>query len=55
MLELVLDQQLIDISHGLPPSNTVAVKRLPAGQQDRLRSAFGVVGNLAEVTRDLLF
>jgi CBS domain-containing protein len=55
LLDLLTDQQLHDISQGLPPSNTVVVKRLSAGRQDRLRSALGAVGNLAELTRDLLF
>jgi DNA polymerase-3 subunit epsilon/CBS domain-containing protein len=55
LLDLLADQQLYDISQGLPPSNTVAVKRLSAGQQDRLRSALGAVGSLAELTRNLLF
>lgn len=55
LLELLADQQIDDIFNGLPPSNTVVVKRLSAGQQDRLRLALGAVGNLAELTRDLLF
>jgi CBS domain-containing protein len=54
-LGLALAQQIEDIEQGRPPSNAVAVKRLPARDRERLRAAFEAVGNLDEVTRNLLF
>lgn len=55
LLDLLADQQIDDITNGLPPSNTVVVKRLSPGVRDRLRSVLAAVGNLDELTRDLLF
>jgi len=55
LLEMVLDQQLIDIDQGHPPSNSVAVARLSGGERDRLRSALDAVRHLDTMTRDLLF
>jgi CBS domain-containing protein len=55
LLDLLVDQQVVDIADGRPASNTVAVKRLSAGERDRLRSALGAVRNLETLTRDLLF
>ena len=54
-LDLIVGQQVEDIDHGIPLSNTVVVKRLSHGDRDRLRSALGAVSNLDGVTRDLLF
>jgi CBS domain-containing protein len=54
-MSLILDQQLDDIAHGLPPSNAVAVKRLSRAERSRLRSALDAVGVLDALTRDLLF
>jgi DNA polymerase-3 subunit epsilon/CBS domain-containing protein len=55
LLDLLLAQQVEDLECGRPPSNAVAVKRLSARDRERLRSALEVVGNLDEITRDLLF
>jgi len=55
LLDFMTDQQVADIAQGRPASNTVMVKRLSAGERDRLRSALGAVRNLDTLTRDLLF
>jgi CBS domain-containing protein len=54
-LDLLLDQQLDDLEHGRPPSNTVLVKRLSAAERLRLRSALQQVRHLDALTQDLLF
>lgn len=54
-LDLILDQQIDDIEHGIPPSNGVAVKRLSRRNRDRLREALSAVAYLEELERDLLF
>lgn len=55
LLDLLVDQQVVDIAEGRPATNTVALKRLSAGERDRLRSAIDAVRNLETLTRDLLF
>jgi DNA polymerase-3 subunit epsilon/CBS domain-containing protein len=54
-LDLMLDQQLDDIEHGLPPTNTTLVKRLSRRDRERLRAALHAVKHLDDLTRDLLF
>jgi len=54
-LDLALAQQIEDIRRGIPPSNAVEVKRLPARDRERLRSALKAVSHLGDLTRDLLF
>lgn len=54
-LDLILSQQVEDIEHGMPPSNTVAVRRLSQRNRDRLRMALQAVKNIDVLTRDLLF
>jgi DNA polymerase-3 subunit epsilon/CBS domain-containing protein len=54
-LDLMLAQQVEDLVQGVPPSNAVAVKRLSPRERERLRAAFGAVGQLDTLTRDLLF
>ncbi len=54
-LELILRQQIDDITEGLPPSNAVAVSRLGPGDRNRLRAALEAVQHLDDLTRDLLF
>ena len=49
------DQQIEDIEQGIAPSNAVAIKRLSAGDRDRLRAALSAVAHLKHLTRDLLF
>jgi len=54
-LSLILSQQVEDMANGIPPGNTVAVKRLSAGERKRLRSALEAVRHIDETTRNLLF
>ncbi|MDP3690858.1 DUF294 nucleotidyltransferase-like domain-containing protein [Bradyrhizobium sp.] len=54
-LDLILSQQVEDIAHGTPPSNTVSVKRLSARDRDRLHAALRAVAAIDALTRDLLF
>ena len=54
-LDLLLDQQIEDMEHGVPASNAVAIKRLSHRDRDRLRSALRSVAQLDHMTQDLLF
>ena len=54
-LDLLLDQQIKDMEHGVPASNAVAIKRLSHRDRDRLRSALRSVAQLDHMTQDLLF
>jgi CBS domain-containing protein len=54
-LDLILRQQVDDISHGLTPSNAVAVRSLSPRKRQRLREGLAAVEPLEELTRDLLF
>ena len=54
-LDLILSQQLEDIAHGTPPSNTVSVKRSSVRDRDRLRMALEAVSAVDSLTRDVLF
>ena len=54
-VDLILSQQIEDISHGTSPSNTVVVKQLSARDQERLRSALEAVACVDQLVRDVLF
>jgi CBS domain-containing protein len=54
-LDLILAQQIADISAGRPADNTVVVKNLSARDRERLRAALQAVAPLDDLTRDLLF
>jgi CBS domain-containing protein len=54
-LDLLLDQQIEDMDHGVPASNAVVIKRLSQRDRDRLRSALHLVAQLDQLTQDLLF
>jgi CBS domain-containing protein len=54
-LDLILSQQVEDVTHGTPPSNAVSVKRLSAHDRDRLRSALEGVASVDELVRNVLF
>jgi DNA polymerase-3 subunit epsilon/CBS domain-containing protein len=54
-VDLILAQQIDDVEHGTPASNTVAIKRLSQHNRDRLRNALRAVEQLDGLTRDLLF
>jgi DNA polymerase-3 subunit epsilon/CBS domain-containing protein len=54
-LDEILAQQVEDAAHGLPPSNAIAVKRLSARAQERLRGALQAVAHVDDLARDLLF
>ena len=53
-LELILGQQLVDMEHGRPATNRVAVERLSRRDRNRLRVALKAVEHVDELTRDLL-
>jgi DNA polymerase-3 subunit epsilon/CBS domain-containing protein len=53
--ELILDQQIEDLEHGIPASNAVVIKRLARHDRERLRSALAGVRHLDDLVRDLLF
>jgi CBS domain-containing protein len=54
-LDLLIDQQIEDVQHGLPASNKVLIKRFSRRDRERLRAALEAVRNLDTLTRDLLF
>jgi CBS domain-containing protein len=54
-LSLILDQQIDDIEHGRPATNSVLVKRLSATERELLLRALNAVRHLGDLTRDLLF
>lgn len=54
-LELILKQQIADISNGRPPSNAVEIKRLTRRERLQLRAALRSMENLDAISRDLLF
>jgi DNA polymerase-3 subunit epsilon/CBS domain-containing protein len=54
-LDLILSQQIEDISHGTSPSNAVMVKRLSSHDLERLRSALEAVASVDQLVRDVLF
>jgi CBS domain-containing protein len=53
-LNLLIAQQIRDITNGIPPSNAVEIKGLKRQERERLRSALSSVGDLQTMTRDLL-
>jgi signal-transduction protein with cAMP-binding, CBS, and nucleotidyltransferase domain len=53
-LELILGQQLVDMEHGTPATNRVAVQRLSRRDRNRLRVALKAVEPVDELMRDLL-
>jgi CBS domain-containing protein len=54
-LDLIVSQQVEDVTHGIAPSNAVSVNRLSAHDRDRLRTALEAVASVDELTRDVLF
>ena len=54
-LDLIAAQQVEDVAHGAPPGNKISVKRLPARDRDRLRTALAAVKNVDDLARGLLF
>jgi CBS domain-containing protein len=54
ILSAVLDQQLVDIAAGRPPSNKVEVKRLSRDDQAKLKDALDSIKYANEMLRDLL-
>ncbi|MDQ4059823.1 MAG: DUF294 nucleotidyltransferase-like domain-containing protein, partial [Pseudomonadota bacterium] len=55
LLRFVLRQQIDDLEAGLPLSNAVRLKALPAAEQDELRGALSGLAHLDSLVRDLLF
>jgi DNA polymerase-3 subunit epsilon/CBS domain-containing protein len=54
-LDLIVSQQVEDVTHGISPSNTVSVNRLSPHDRDRLRTALEAVTCVDELTRNVLF
>jgi DNA polymerase-3 subunit epsilon/CBS domain-containing protein len=54
LLAAVLDQQLVDIAAGIPPSNKVDPRRLGAAAQGRLKDALQSLKHVDQMVRDLL-
>ncbi|MBI5261018.1 MAG: CBS domain-containing protein [Bradyrhizobium sp.] len=54
-LDLILAQQVEDVTQGMPPSNAVVVRRLSERDRDRLLGALQAVKNVDSLARDLLF
>jgi CBS domain-containing protein len=54
ILSAVLDQQLIDIAAGRPPSNKVEIKRLSRIEQAKLKKALSSIKHSNEMLRGLL-
>lgn len=55
LVERILEQQLVDIDSGLPPSNKIESGRLSRAQVDELKHALSSLGNVDQMVRDLLF
>src|SRR5262245_34218569 len=54
-VDLMLAQQIDDVSCGIPPSNAITVKGLSPNRRSRLRTALEAVRHLESLQRDLLF
>jgi signal-transduction protein with cAMP-binding, CBS, and nucleotidyltransferase domain len=54
ILGLVLDQQLEDIAQGLPPTSQVEVRRLLELEQNRLKEALHLVGQIDHIVKNAL-
>ena len=54
LLSSVLEQQLVDIAAGRPPSNKVEWKRLSRAAQKRLKDTLQSLAHTDETVRDLL-
>ncbi len=54
-LDLIVSQQVDDVTHGIPPSNAVSVNQLSAHDRDRLRAALEAVASVDELLRDVPF
>ncbi|HEX2257498.1 MAG TPA: DUF294 nucleotidyltransferase-like domain-containing protein [Afifellaceae bacterium] len=55
LLRRILEQQVRDVSDGLPPTNRVGVRRLSREEQAELRDALSTVSHVDELVRDMLF
>ena len=54
-LDLIVSQQVEDVTGGIPPSNAVWVNWLSTHDRDRLRAALEAVASVDELARDVLF
>jgi len=54
ILSAILDQQLVDMAAGRPPSNKVETKRLTKSEQETLKNALLSISNANEMLRGLL-
>jgi len=54
IVNAILGQQLVDIAAGRPPSNTVEVRRLTRGEQEKLKESLKNLKHIDDTVRDLL-
>lgn len=54
-LDLIVEQQIADFANGIPPSNSVELKRLSTRERSQLRRALESVDSLDVLTQDHLF
>ena len=54
IVEAILDQQLVDITAGRPPSNAVNLRRLSRAAQERLTKSLRSLKHMDDTLRDLL-
>jgi hypothetical protein len=54
ILGLILDQQLEDLGEGLPATSQVEVRRLLELEQDRLKEALHLVGQIDMIVKNAL-
>jgi signal-transduction protein with cAMP-binding, CBS, and nucleotidyltransferase domain len=54
-MDPILKQQIEDIEHGRPATNTVEIKRLSRRDRKKLHAALRSVESLDQAARDLLF
>ncbi len=54
-MERILDQQLVDIAKGQPPSTRVDISALTGDRRDELKEALKALSAVPAMTHDLLF
>ena len=54
IVDTILDQQLVDMAAGRPPSNAVELRRLSRARQDELKESLKSLRHIDDTVRDLL-